>query len=149
MKNISLERLAFILANTKNNLEIYLISQIVADMNDEEYVTLMCHVNGSDCTIQTAVYSYAYWHSFDHLIADAQIQDANLLVRAILYREGVSRELCNAATGGVMFDVDGIHDLIEDAHLCPDDIVQDIIKYKDRESHNTSFSMYRYRGLKE
>ena len=149
MKNISLERLALILSNTANVWEIWIISQIVADMSDEEYKTLTYHIKGGCYSIQSVTYSYAFWHSFDHLIADGQISDTNLLVRAILYREGISREVAQAAITGIVIGDNGIQDLIEDVKLCPDEIIHDILKYKESGSHNDPFSTYQYKGVIE
>ena len=147
MKNISLERLAFILANTKNNLEIYVISQIVANMSDDEYKKLKFY--SGPTPIQSVVYSYAFWHNFDHLIADGQISETNLLVRAILYREGISRDLCNNVTTGIIIGDSGIGDLIDDAKLCPDEIVHDILRYKESGMHTDPLSVYQYKGVIE
>lgn len=118
-------------------------------MSDEEYKTLTYHIKGGCYSIQSVTYSYAFWHSFDHLIADGQISDTNLLVRAILYREGISREVAQAATTGVIIGDSNICDLIDDAKLCPDEIVRNITKYKESGSHNNPLSMYQYKGVIE
>ena len=129
--SINFDRLDYVLFKSERPEHLFLITRIVAGMSDNEFYELMHILNSSNnYSLENVVYSYDFWGHFQKADLETTTNIANLLIRRLLFENGVDKQTANAVTTGIFFEPTEVDRLTTSVFEDPKKVVDDLLKKK-------------------
>lgn len=131
--SINFDRLDYILFKSERPEHLFLITRIVADMSDNEFYELM-HIldNSNNYSLENVVYSYDFWGHFQKVDLESTTDITNLLIRRLLFENGVDKQTASAVTTGIYIDQRDVDHLTTSVIDDPKKVVDDLLKKKEK-----------------
>lgn len=129
--SINFNRLDYVLFKAERPEHLFLVTRIVAGMSEEEFVELMHILDSTNSySLENAVYSYDFWGHFQKVDLESTTEITNLLIRRLLFENGVDKQTANAVTTGIFFEPTEVDRLTTSVFESPKEVVDDLLKKK-------------------
>ena len=130
--SINFNRLDYVLFKSERPEHLFLVTRIVAGMSEEEFVELMHILDSTNSySLENAVYSYDFWGHFQKVDLESTTDITNLLIRRLLFENGVDKQTANVVTTGIFFEPTEVDRLTTSVFEDPNEVVDDLLKKKE------------------
>lgn len=130
--SINFDRLDYVLFKAERPEHLFLVTRIVAGMSDKEFAELKNIIESTNSySLENTVYSYDFWGNFRKVDLESTVDITNLLIRRLLFENGVDKRTASEVTTGIFFEPTEVDRLTTSVFEDPKKVVDDLLKKKE------------------